>query len=117
MLDNSYRARGARFVTAMIEDNKKNPATQLTVDQWVALFKPNFDIVLDDAPSSLPTSGTVGLPYNYVINPRDMKIFRIIQGLNPGATTIPALSTVLTKNGAPAPATDAGTSASDAATD
>lgn len=117
MLDNLYRARGARFVTAMIQDSKKNPATKLTVDQWQALFKLNFDIVLDDAPESLPTSGSVGLPYNYVINPRDMKVARIVQGVNPEATTIPPLSAMLTKNGAPPPPSDAGTMTVDAATD
>jgi thiol-disulfide isomerase/thioredoxin len=110
MLDRLYRPRGARFATAMIQDSKRNPATQLTVDQWLAAYRLNFDIVLDDEPQTLPSSGTVGLPYNYIINPRDMKVYRIIQGVNPEATTIPPLSSLLTKNGAPPPpAMDAGT--------
>jgi hypothetical protein len=43
-----------------------------------------------------------------VINPRDMKVYRIIQGVNPDAATIPVLSSLLTKNGAPPPPRDAG---------
>lgn len=115
MLDRLYRARGGVFVTAMIEDNKKNPATQTTVDQWLAAYRLNFDIVLDDEQQTLPKTGSVGLPYNYVLNPRDMRVYRIVQGVNPDATTIPALSSMLTKNGAPPPPADAGT-ATDTAT-
>ena len=107
MYTNLYRPRGARFVTSMIEDAKTNPATQVTVDQWLSAYKLNFDIVLDAESATLPKTGSVGLPYNYVLNPRDMKVARVIQGVNPEATTIPALSSVLTKNGAPPPPRDA----------
>ncbi len=109
MYDRLYRARGARFATAMIQNNRKEPATQPTVDSWLAAYRLNFDIVLDDESQTLPSEGSVGLPYNYVIDPRNMKVYRIVQGVNPDATTIPALSSVLTKNGAPPLARDAGT--------
>jgi len=111
-----YKMRGARFLTAMIQDSARNPATRTTVDQWIKAHKINFDIVLDDEPQTLPTTGSIGLPYNYVINPRDMKVFKIIQGVDPAATNVPMLDLMLKKNGAPPPpAVDSGTS--DTATD
>ena len=94
----SYKDRGARFVSAVIESaTPKNdatgkqigwmPATQATVNAWVKKHKINFDIMLDDTESALPHTGSVGLPYNYLINPRDMTVMRIIQGIDPAVTT------------------------------
>jgi hypothetical protein len=83
----SYKDRGARVLSAVIEDSTHKPATQLTVDQWVKRHKINFDIMLDSASDSLPKVGTVGLPYNYLIDPRTMKVVRIIQGIDPAVST------------------------------
>ncbi len=101
MYTSLYKPRGARFLTTMIEDTSRNPATQKTVDQWLTAYRLNFDIALDDGQETLPQEGSVGLPYNYVINPRDMRVFRIVQGVNPEATTITPLSVLLRNNGAP----------------
>jgi hypothetical protein len=46
-----------------------------------------LDIILDGASSALPKTGSVGLPYNYIINPRNMQVIRIIQGVDPGVVT------------------------------
>ena len=94
----SYKDRGARFVSAVIESaTPKNdatgkqigwmPATQTTVNSWVKKHKVNFDIMLDDTESALPHTGSVGLPYNYIIDPRNMTVKRILQGIDPA--TVP----------------------------
>jgi hypothetical protein len=83
----SYKDRGARFVTAIIEDSTHKPATQLTVDSWIKKHHINFDIWLDSTSSALPKTGSVGLPFNYLIDPRTMKIVKIIQGIDPAITT------------------------------
>jgi hypothetical protein len=106
-----YQPRGARFLSTMIQDSKRNPGDQPTVDRWVNLFKTNFDIVADPDSESIPEGS--GIPRNYIINPRDMKINRVNEGVNPDATIIPGLNPMLDYNGAPklpSTATDAGTS-------
>lgn len=99
MYAGTYKARGGRFLTAMIQDSSSSPATQSTVDEWKTTFSLNFDIVADGTESTLPKSGGVGLPHNYVIDTRTMKVSKVIEGADPGATSIPALDAVLTKNG------------------
>lgn len=110
---NIYQPRGAKFITAMIEDSKKQPATQAVVDRWVRTYSINFDIVAAPAAEEvLPASS--GIPRNYIINTRNMQIVRVNQGVNPDATRVPGLTALLDYNGAP-PGPDAG-AATDAAT-
>lgn len=105
---NLYQPRGARFLTTMTQNSKKAPADQATLDRWVTTFKPNFDIAIDPDSESIPEASPI--PRNYIINPRNMVIYRVNEGVNPDATIIPGLSPLLTANGAPAPAaTDAAT--------
>lgn len=96
-----YKPRGAKFISALYEDSKGNPADQLTVDRWVSAFDINFDIVADpDAESIAPGSS---IPLNYIIDPRTMKIYRINTGaVGSEATRIDGLRILLDYNGAPA---------------
>jgi hypothetical protein len=80
--ENDYRDRGAHFLTAVVQDGGHRPATQTTVDQWIKAHRIVFDIASDPTQSAAP-KGTYGLPYNYVINPRTMKVIRIIPGVDP----------------------------------
>lgn len=55
-------------------------------------------MVLDTKMSLFPpTGGSVGLPYNVIIDPRTMKITKIIQG--DGTTVDNAVNSLITKNG------------------
>jgi hypothetical protein len=96
-----YQPRGARFLATMIQNTKREPGDQATVDRWVNLYKTNFDIVADPESESIPEGS--GIPRNYIINPRDMKIYRVNQGVNPDATIIPGLNPLLDYNMAPKP--------------
>ena len=112
--EKDYRDRGAHFLTAVVQDASHGPATQTTVDQWIKAHRIVFDIASDPTQSAAP-KGSYGLPYNYVINPRTMKVVRVIPGVDAaivpcgGATTCtdgyacsPALKTCL-PNGALGP--------------
>jgi len=100
---NIYKPRGAKFLTAMIENASGKPADKAVVDRWVKTYKSNFDIAADpEGATMLPkTDPKWGIPRNYIVNPRDMKIVRVNSGTNPDATTIPGLKTMLDYNGAP----------------
>lgn len=115
--DSLYKPRGAAFVAGMIDQSKKDatgnflPADQATVDRWQKLYKLNFDIVADGErtsmdpellkdPEAAPT-GAIGIPRNYIINPRNMQIVRVNSGVNPDASIIPGLNPLLDANGAP----------------
>ncbi|MEO7094913.1 MAG: redoxin domain-containing protein [Polyangiales bacterium] len=80
--EKDYRDRGAHFLTAVVQDGAHKPATRATVDQWIEAHHIVFDIASDPTQSAAP-KGTYGLPYNYVINPRTMKVIRIIPGVDP----------------------------------
>jgi hypothetical protein len=94
--DSKYRARGAKFLTSMIENSSRGAATQTTVDSWIKMAGTNFDIVADPGAKLL---GGSGLPFNMVVDPRTMKVTKSWSGSDPGMTSIPSLDTVLTKNG------------------
>jgi hypothetical protein len=105
MYTNLYKPRGAAFAGALLQDSKSNPADQPTLDRWIKAFKTNFDLVIDPDQTSVPPSWSI--PRNYLINPRDMKIYRINSGTSSDPTTVPGLTPLLNANGAP-PLPDAG---------
>jgi thiol-disulfide isomerase/thioredoxin len=79
-----YAARGARFFTLLAEDANHEPASKSTVDAWIAAFGTNYDIGIDPTYSALPKDknggGSVAIPYNYLIDPRTMRIKSIVSG-------------------------------------
>lgn len=110
---NIYQPRGARFLTAMIENASGKPADKAVVDRWVKTYKTNFDIAADPEGSTMlpKTDPKWGIPRNYIVDPRTMKIVRVNSGTNPDAVNIPGLKVLLDYNGAPTgpTTTDAGT--------
>lgn len=110
---NQYKPRGAKFLTAMIENSKGLPADKAVVDRWLKAYSINFDIVADpDGATMLPKSDPKwGVPRNYIVNPRNMQVIRVNSGVNPDAVNIPGLKLLLDYNGAPPGpvAADAGT--------
>ena len=93
-----YAPRGGKILTALIENESSGPATQSTVDDWKTSFSVNFDIVADGKSDTLGPGG-VGLPHNYVIDPRTMKILKIVEGSSGGTTLPGGFDSLLTKNG------------------
>ena len=90
--EKDYRDRGAHFLTAVVQDASRGPASQATVDQWIKAHRIVFDIAADPTQSAAP-KGSYGLPYNYVINPRTMKVVRIIPGVDAAIVPCTAAST------------------------
>jgi hypothetical protein len=81
-----YSTRGAKFVSIVYQQQNGSQATQLTADQWIGKHKINFDIGIDPANKEIPT-GSFGLPHNYIIDPRTMKVAKTIDGIDPAITT------------------------------
>jgi hypothetical protein len=93
-----WKSKGARFVTLIVEGNSHSPATQPDVDTWIKTYKCPYDVVLDASMSlAPPTGGTIGLPYNVIIDPRTMKIDKVVEG--DGAGVDAALKAVISRNG------------------
>lgn len=63
----------------------------------------NYDIAADPdlltLRMSTSESGSLALPYNYVVDPRTMRIKAIDSGAASYGAQIPGLDTLLTKNG------------------
>lgn len=81
-----YQPRGAKFVTIVYQNSGYKQATRQTVDQWIKKHKINFDAGIDDSNGAIP-KGSFGLPHNYIIDPRTMKVFRTVDGIDPAITT------------------------------
>ncbi len=85
----AYKKRGGQYVSVIIEDKSQNPSTQATLDQWISAHKITFDMGFDPSQANthlsnvLPDDPNVGLPHNYVIDPRTMAIQAITQGTDP----------------------------------
>ncbi len=80
----------------MVEDALKKPATRTTADQWIAKYKCEYDLVLDPKYTIAP-GGTIGMPYNVIIDPRTMIIEKIIPG--DGEMVDTAVEALITRNG------------------
>jgi hypothetical protein len=106
-LPNLYRTKyqplGARFLAAVVQDAASHPATRATVDAWIASYKTSYDIAADPDLATVRTdsssSGSLALPYDYVIDPRTMRIAAIDSGIASYGAVIPGLDAVLKKNG------------------
>jgi hypothetical protein len=95
----SWKSRGAKLLTVLIEDAAHHPSVQLVADQWRDAFSIPYAVAIDPDYRVLPTDiGTIKLPYTFVIDPRTMKVEQVYSAaITP--PTIPALETVLTRNG------------------
>lgn len=98
-----YAPKGARFLAAIVEDTSMRPATEATVDAWVTSYATNYDIAADPELVTIrmsPTeSGSLSLPYDYVIDPRTMRIVQIDSGAVSYGAQIPGLDELLKRNG------------------
>ncbi|MGZ5969730.1 MAG: peroxiredoxin family protein [Polyangiales bacterium] len=89
--------RGARFLMVLGQDNSGKPAQKLTVDQWQTRFHLNFDVGADPKLEFLPKDAT-GFPTCFVVDPRTMKIVRMLPGVTSDGS-IPGLDAIVRRNG------------------
>jgi hypothetical protein len=97
-----YKARGARIVTVLLQGAAYEPASQATADAWIAAYRTPYDLAVGDVATMLPpkagTTGGVGLPYNYAVDPRTMRIMSIDSGDYFHGDALPGLDSILAKN-------------------
>jgi hypothetical protein len=95
----SWKSRGARFITVLIEDVAHDASSQLVADQWRDAFSIPYAVAIDPAHTLVPSDvGVLKLPITYVIDPRTMRVEKLYTAAI-APPTIPALETVLTRNG------------------
>ena len=92
----SWGANGVTVITLMMEDNSHKPTTDVAIaSKWMKSFGlTNEPVVMDpDFEFASQTQGTIGLPYNVVVNPRDMTVVKVAYHPGPGGkdATINAL--------------------------
>ena len=90
------KSRGARYVSLLYQDASGAAATKATADAWIATYKCTFDVCADPT-ASIVSGGSIGLPYNVIIDPRTMKVFKIIQG--DGTAVDAAVESLIKTNG------------------
>ena len=98
----SYRAKGARFFSVLVEDASHKPATRASLDAWIAKYKINFDIVADPTFASIPNAGSggsFGIPYDMAIDPRTMRVAYVKSGpVFLGPMGMPGVDELIAKN-------------------
>lgn len=95
----SWKSRGTRVLTVMIEDVDHHQAAKAVADAWRDTFSIPYAIGIDPMHRVIPPDfGAIKLPITYVIDPRTMKIEKIYSDAI-APPTIPALETVLARNG------------------
>jgi hypothetical protein len=96
IISTNWGPNGVALITLMVEDNAHNPTTDVNVaSKWMKNFGlSNVPVVFDpDFGFASETHGTIGLPYNVLVNPRDMKVLKVQYNPGPGGheSTIDAL--------------------------
>lgn len=82
----NWGPNGVTIITLMIEDNNHKPTTDIAVAQeWMKDFHlSNVPVVLDPKfEFAIYTGGSIGLPYNVLVNPRNMQVVKT--AYEPGA--------------------------------
>jgi hypothetical protein len=77
-----WQELGIKVITLMIDDAQPNqPATLKTAEAWKAQFKLENAVVADPSFSfAPPTGGSIGLPYQVLVDPRTMTIVDVQEG-------------------------------------
>jgi len=95
----NYRDKGARFITALLQDGAHRPATQATATLWRDYYSIPYAVAIDPMLDTLPSdTGALSLPYTFVVDPRTMRITKVTSAAQT-PPNIPALDAVIAKNG------------------
>lgn len=94
-----YKALGARFITPLLQDFSRKPATRAVADQWREAYAIPYAVAIDPTLSTLPVgTGALSLPYVFILDPRTMRVEKVYSSYQP-PPTIPALDAVIARNG------------------
>lgn len=95
----TWKARGARVLTALVQAASGGPATQATADQWRSAFGIPYAVAIDPKLTLVPAfPGAIALPVDIVVDPRTMRVVAATRGAEPDRT-LPALDAVVRANG------------------
>ncbi len=95
-MSGSWGKDGVKVVTLMIQDENRNKATTMTAQAWISAHSLTSIDVCADPDDSLGM-GFMGIPANFLIDPRTMKIVSETEGTNaPDAD--PAVDQLALKN-------------------
>ncbi len=96
----NWGANGVAVITLMIEDNNGKRTSDVAVaQQWMKAFHlTNVPVVMDPQfEFASYVNGTIGLPYNVLVNPRDMKVLKVAYNVGPGGHE-PAIDGLIAAN-------------------
>jgi len=95
----TWKARGARILTALVQTSTGAAAVQATADQWKAAFGIPYAVAIDPKLSLVPAfGGAIALPVDLTIDPRTMRVVAATRGAEPDGA-LPALDAVVKANG------------------
>ena len=79
IIKNNWGPNGVTILTLMVEDNNYKPTNDIGVAQsWMTDYHlTNVPVALDPAfHFAIYTNGSLGLPYNVLVNPRNMQVVK-----------------------------------------
>jgi thiol-disulfide isomerase/thioredoxin len=92
-----YGPQGIRFLEVVIENLSGGPATQATVDSWKKMASLDIDVAADPTKNACP-KGSVGLPFNALIDAKTMKVIDTWEGADTGSGSIAAVDDFLSSH-------------------
>lgn len=92
-MQSPWGPEGVKFVTLIIEDASSNPATTAAALTWRNQFNLGQTVaVVADPAFTFAHSGNNGLPTNILVDPRTMKITKIVEGYGGMDPSVSALA-------------------------
>jgi thiol-disulfide isomerase/thioredoxin len=92
LLATTWGQEGVRVLSLIIQDADGNPATVQTAEQWTQSFMITKADVAADPSFTFAGTGENGLPENVIVDPRSMTIVAVLNGYDPGDTTVDMLA-------------------------
>jgi hypothetical protein len=87
IIRSNWGPNGVTVITLMVEDNNYKPTNDIGVAQsWMTDYHlTNVPVALDPAfHFAIYTNGQLGLPYNVLVNPRNMQVVKSPYEMGPG---------------------------------
>ncbi|MGZ3455418.1 MAG: peroxiredoxin family protein [Polyangiales bacterium] len=89
-----YAPQGIRFLEVVIENLTGDPASQPTIDSWKKMASLDVDVAADPSKNACP-KGSIGLPFNTLIDAKTMKVIETWSGADTGTGSISAVDDFL----------------------
>ncbi len=78
-----YREKGVVFLGTLFEQRNEDPADYATGKRWGEKYDVGFPFVIDPVHKAAAFADTASIPFNFILDARDMRMVRTLTGFGP----------------------------------